>query len=117
MRRPSLYRPYFTPAERALLRTAALDDLSDEIELMRVLLARLLAALQRAPALNLQANIDMLCALSAACLSLARMVRVQSRLSVNPDPLANQLEEFVRFAVLECPVNVPLFANLRFDED
>ncbi len=117
MRRPSLYRPYFTPTERALLRTAALDDLSAEIELMRVLLARLLAALQDAPSLNLQAHIDMLCALSTAGLSLARMVRVQSRLSVDPNPLANRLEEFVRFAVLEGPVNVPLFANLRFDED
>ena len=43
----SLYRPYFTPQEIRMLDATQPADLSSEINLLRVLIARVLAARQR----------------------------------------------------------------------
>ena len=49
MSAPSLYRQYFTPAERKLLLALPADDVSSEIHLLRVLIARTLGLRARQP--------------------------------------------------------------------
>ncbi len=80
MSTPSLYRPYFTPEECALLDATPLDDLTSEINLLRTLLARLLAASQKARDLVIETHAKMLAAMSHSGLVLASMVKLQFRL-------------------------------------
>ena len=98
--RLSIYRQYFTPAECALLDAAPVDDLSAEIDLLRFLLARVLAASQRARALSLKQHAAILAAFSAAGIVIAGLVRLQSKLRGDLDPLWRLFEEGMTLARL-----------------
>ncbi len=74
---PSLYRQYFTPAEIAMLDATPIDDLTSEINLLRVLLARLLETSQRLHDLALETHAKVLAAFSHAAIVLASLVRLQ----------------------------------------
>ena len=73
----TLYRRYFTPAECALLDAVPLDDLSSEINLLRLLLARTLAAMRKAPSLELKTQAAILGAFSGSGIVIGRLVRLQ----------------------------------------
>ncbi len=89
----SLYRPYFTPQEIALLDHTDRQDLTSEIHLLRVLLARVLEACQHAQDLTLPQHTAVVSALSRAGLSLARLVRVQAELHNPLEDLWNAIEQ------------------------
>ncbi len=89
---PSLYRQYFTPAECAMLDATPPDDLTSEINLLRVLLARLLAAAQRTRQLSLDLHAKMLSAFSAAGIVIAALVRLQCLLHDPNDAVWAEIE-------------------------
>ncbi len=89
----SLYRRYFTPEEIALLDATPRDDLTIEINLLRVLLARLLEASQHAKDLALKQNTAILAALSQAGATIARIVHVQCELHNPLDALQKAIEQ------------------------
>ncbi len=88
----SLYRQYFTPEEIALLDHTDRNDLTSEINLLRVLLARLLEACQHAQDLALKQHTAILAAFSQAGAAIARMVRVQCELHNPLDELRAEIE-------------------------
>jgi hypothetical protein len=71
----TLYREYFTPAERRMLDASPLESALSEIHLYRALLRRLLAAAHKKRSLSLGARLAMLSAVSHAGLILASLVR------------------------------------------
>ena len=83
----SLYRQYFTPEECALLDATPCDDLSSEINVLRVLIARLLEACHHARELSLEIHAKVLSAFSAAGIVMARLVRLQCQLHHPSDAL------------------------------
>ncbi len=89
----SLYREYFTPDEIALLDRTDRNDLTSEINLLRVLIARVLEAAQHAKDVSLKQHTAILSAFSRAGLSLARLVRVQAELHNPLDELEKAIEE------------------------
>ena len=89
----SLYRQYFTPAEIARLDATPRDDLTSEINLLRVLFARVLAASQKAKELTLKQRAAIVTAFSRASLALARLVRGQAQLHHPLDDLWKAIEE------------------------
>ncbi len=90
---PSLYREYFTPEERRMLDATPRDDLTSEINLMRVLVARVLAASQQARDLALKQHAAMLAAFSSAGMVIARLVRLQLELHDPMDEYWAKVEE------------------------
>ncbi len=74
---PSIYRRYFTAEECALLDATPLDDLSSEIDALRLLLARLLAACRRLREISLETHAAILSAFSASCKVIAGLFRLQ----------------------------------------
>ncbi len=80
MSTPSLYREYFTPEERKMLDATPRDDLTSEINLLRVMVARVLAASKQARDLALKQHAKMLAAFSAAGKTIARLVLLQLEL-------------------------------------
>ncbi len=89
----SLYRQYFTPAEIARLDQTERQDLTSEINLLRVLLARVLEACQHAKDLSLKQHTAIVSVFSHAGLSLARLVRVQAELHHPLDDLWQAIEQ------------------------
>ena len=89
----SLYRQYFTPDEIALLDATPRNDLTSEINLLRVLQARVLEAAQRAKELTLKQHAAILAAFSRAGIALSRLVRVQAELHNPLDDLWKAIEE------------------------
>jgi hypothetical protein len=89
----TLYRQYFTPAERALLDAVPLDDLASEINLLRLLLARTLAALRKARPVSLKTHAAVLSAFSSSGIVIARLVCLQLKLHHPLDALRQQIEE------------------------
>ncbi len=77
---PSLYRPYFTAAERELLDASSPDELLSEINLLRVLLSRVLAASRRARELTVKQHAAILSAFGNAGVVIARLVTLQYKL-------------------------------------
>ncbi len=88
----SLYRPFFTPEECALLDASSPDDLMSEINLLRILLARTLAACQHVRQLSLELHGKVLSAFSHAGIVLARMARLQHQLHNPIDEIRAQIE-------------------------
>ena len=88
----SLYRPFFTPAECARLDATPRNDVLSEINLLRILLLRLLAAAHKARALELAAHARLLAAFSHAGIVLARLVRLQLRLHDPVDEIQQEIE-------------------------
>ncbi len=89
----SLYRQYFTPAEIAMLDATPIDDLTSEINLLRVLMARVLEAAQKAKELSLKQHAAILAALSRGCSTVAQLVRAQLQLHHPLNDLSNAIEE------------------------
>ncbi len=94
----SLYRPYFTPEEIYLLDHSDRNDVMSEINLIRVLIARVLEAAQKAKELTLKEHAAILSAFSHAGLTLARLVRLQCELHNPLDAVAKAIEEGERIA-------------------
>ena len=94
----SLYRQYFTPEEIAMLDATPLDDLTSEINLLRVLLARLLEVSQRIHALALKQQAAMLAAFSATGCVIASLTRLQVRLHNPLDALWQAIAQGERLA-------------------
>jgi hypothetical protein len=90
--RPSLYRRYFTAAERERLDATPADDLTSEINLLRILLARTLAAAQQARQLALETHARILSVFSATGIVLAGLVRLQVTLHNPLDELWAEIE-------------------------
>ena len=88
----SLYRPFFTPAECARLDATPRNDVSSEINLLRILLLRLLAAVHKARSLELATQARVLAAFSHAGIVLARLVRLQFRLHDPGDEIQKEIE-------------------------
>ena len=85
----NLYRQYFTPEEIAMLDATPLDDLTSEINLLRILLSRLLAAAtRRLRQLTLKQHAAILATFSATGIALASLVRLQNQLH----PLLSSLQ-------------------------
>ena len=76
---PQIYRQYFTAAECKVLDSSPLDTAQSEIEVLRILLLRLLAAGRRIRRLSLAQHLSMLTAFSGAGLILASLVRFHNR--------------------------------------
>ncbi len=93
MSTPSLYREYFTAEERRMLDATPRDDLTSEINLMRVMVARVLAASKQARDLALKQHAAMLAAFSAAGKTIARLVLLQLDLH---DPMEEYWAEVER---------------------
>ncbi len=90
---PSLYRPFFTPEECALLDASSPDDLMSEINLLRILLTRVLAASRNPKELSLAQHAAILGAFSATGLVLARLVSVQCKLHAKASGLWAEIEQ------------------------
>ena len=88
----SLYRQFFTPAECARLDATPRNDLESEINLLRILLLRLLAAVHKARSLELATQARVLAAFSHGGIQLARMVRLQLRLHDPADEIQQEIE-------------------------
>jgi hypothetical protein len=88
----SLYRRFFTPTECAMLDAVPLDDLSSEINLLRLLLARTLAAMRKTRSLELKTQAAILSAFSGAGIVIARLVRLQIILHSPLDSLWREIE-------------------------
>ncbi len=80
MSTPSLYREFFTAEERRMLDATPRDDLTSEINLLRVLVARVLEASQHARDVALKQHAAMLAAFSAAGKTIAGLVLLQLEL-------------------------------------
>ena len=74
-----IYRQYFTAAECKTLDSSPLETALSEIEVLRVLLLRLLAAARRLRRLSLAHHLSMLTAFSGTGLILASLVRFHNR--------------------------------------
>src|SRR5512142_1349130 len=94
----SLYRPYFTPAEIDLLDHTDRQDLMSEINLIRVLIARVLEAAQHAKELTIKEHAAILSAFSHAGLTLARLARVQVEVHNPLDAVMKAIAEGERMA-------------------
>jgi hypothetical protein len=90
--RASLYRRYFTAAECELLDATPPDDLTSEINLLRILLARVLAATKRARKLALETHARVLSAFSAAGIVMAGLVHLQVMLHDPMDEVRAEIE-------------------------
>ncbi len=89
---PSLYRPFFTPEERALLDASSPDDLMSEINLLRILLTRVLSASRRQE-LSLSQHAAILGAFSATGIVLARLVGLHCKLHAKTSGLWAEIEQ------------------------
>ncbi len=77
----NLYRQYFTAEEIAMLDATPHDDLTSEINLLRVLLSRALAAATKhVRDLTLKQHAAILSTFSAAGIVIASLVRLQDKL-------------------------------------
>jgi hypothetical protein len=88
----SIYRRYFTAAECERLDATPVDDLASEINLLRILLARVLAAAKRARKLALETHARILSAFSAAGIVMAALVRLQVTLHDPLDEVRAEIE-------------------------
>ena len=100
----SLYRQYFTAEEIALLDATPRNDLTSEINLLRVLMARVLEAAQHAKELTLKQHAAILAALSRGCTTVGQLVRTQAQLHNPLDDLWKAIEEGEHLARLRLGV-------------
>ena len=75
-----------------MLDETPVDDLSSEINLLRLMLVRVLAAMKRARALALKTHAAILSAFSATGIVIARLVRLQVKLHDPSDEIREQIE-------------------------
>ncbi len=94
----SLYRQYFTPEEIDMLDHTPPNDVMSEINLLRVLIARVLEACQKAKEVTIQQHAEIVSAFSHAGLTLARLARLQCELHSPLDALWKAIEAGERIA-------------------
>jgi hypothetical protein len=97
----SLYRRYFTPLECAMLDATPPDDLTSEINLLRILLARVLAATQQARQRTLELQANILSAFSHAGIVIASLARLQHRLHEPMSGLWQDIADGIHLARLD----------------
>ncbi len=84
-----IYQQYFTPNERRRLKAIPENDLSSEIQLLRVLLARCFAQVPRfphdskKPALPMKLHIDLVMVFSRVAIVIGEMVGLQKKMHKN----------------------------------
>ena len=88
----SLYRQYFTPQEIDPLDSSQPDDVTSEISLLRILLARVLEASRSLRELALKQHAAILSAFSRAGATIARLARLQCELHSPLDDLWAAIE-------------------------
>jgi hypothetical protein len=80
MSRPNLYRKYFTPAERRALAATPENDVTGEVNLLRIMLLRFLAAGAGAPPpADLKSHLESLRVTSVGAAMIACLIRTQAR--------------------------------------
>jgi hypothetical protein len=76
---PLIYRQFFTADEIRDLDAAALTGAVSEIAMLRVLIARVMAAVRRKTGLSLESRLAMLVAFCHAAATVASLARLESR--------------------------------------
>lgn len=93
MNAPHLYRKHFTRAEQRALKTMPEKDVTSEVNLLRVMLARFFGLHGNVPTADLKLRLDALRAASFAASMIASLMRTQTR-AHNPDlELEREIEE------------------------
>ena len=98
-RKHHIYEQYFTPAERDMLAAIPENDLSDEIDLLRLLLARSFAQVpsgpddKKHPPLPLKLMIDFFTTFSSVAIIIARLVSLHRKLHSSYDALSEAIFE------------------------
>jgi hypothetical protein len=90
---PSIYRQYFTPAERRLIDSTPLSSALSEISLIRIMLLRIFGAAHRLRQITLEQRLAMLQAFSHAGLVLASLARYHHRRFMPSRCLLDALDE------------------------
>jgi len=94
-RKHHIYEQYFTPAEREMLAAIPENDLSGEIDLLRVMLARSFAQVpsgpddKKHPPLPLKLMIDYFTTFCRVAIILARLVALHHKLNNSRDAVAD----------------------------
>ena len=78
MPRHNLYRKYFTPAERLALAATPENDVAGEVNLLRIMLLRFLAAGEAAPA-DLKSHLESLRVTSGSAAMIASLIRTMAK--------------------------------------
>ncbi len=84
-----IYQQYFTSAERRRLKSISENDVSSEIQLLRILLARCFAQVPRfphdskKPALPMKLHIDLVTVFSRVAIVIGEMVGLQNKMHKN----------------------------------
>ena len=87
-----LYSQYFTRSERALLDLFPAEDGLSELNLLRVLSARMLATARRKPGRDLTRQVALLSTLSHTAANIAALARLRAKsLTLAEDPLLQAL--------------------------
>jgi hypothetical protein len=89
----SLYRQYFTPEEIYLLDHTDRNDLTSEINLLRILLARLLEAWQKARDLALKQQAAIVTTIARTGQTIARLAKLQAHLHHPLEDLWRAIEQ------------------------
>jgi hypothetical protein len=100
---PSPYRQFFTAQEIEMLDATPPDDLSSEINLIRVLIVRVLEAAQQVKDMALQQRAALLAAFAHAGITLSALVRHQVRFHPN-EGILSEIEEGEHLARLHLGV-------------
>jgi len=99
--RNSIYRRFFSRAECEMLDATPVDDLTSEINLLRILLARVLASTQRPRDRTIETQARILSAFSAAGIVIASLVRLQHRLHESMGGLWEEVAQGIHLARLD----------------
>jgi len=97
-----IYRQYFTPAECRMLDAVPPDDVTSEILLLRVLLARSFAQVPRTPTakkrspINLKLNIDLLTTFSRVGIVIGGLVALQNKMHNLKDTVGDIILQALR---------------------
>ena len=95
-----IYEQYFTPEDRRLLAAIPENDLTNEINLLRALLAQTFALVpsgpnDKKPSLTLKFQYDLVTTFSRVTLILARLVALHVKLNNSGDAVAAEIWEAI----------------------
>jgi hypothetical protein len=103
-RKHHIYGQYFTPEERKMLAAIPENDLSSEINLLRVLLARSFALVPAGPAskirhpLDLKFQYDLCTIFSRVTVVIAGLVALHRKTNMSKSPMFDLVMDFIREA-------------------
>ena len=89
----NLYRQHFTPAERRALDLVPKNDLTGEVNLLRIMLRRFLAGQAGAPPAGLKLHLDSLRVTSGGAAMVASLLRTHARARGPATALERVIEE------------------------